>query len=90
MQFSIVALLSVASLAVAETVFETDVSSTLVTVTSCASEVTDCPAKTVAPASTSASNYTAPANVSSAYEGAANKQFAVGGVALIAGALLAL
>lgn len=84
MQFSIVALLSVVASASAATLTETDVSSTLVTITDCASTVTDCPAH-----STSVYNYTAPSNVST-YEGAANKQFAVGGVALVAGALLAL
>ncbi|EEQ41208.1 predicted protein [Clavispora lusitaniae ATCC 42720] len=80
MQFStVVVAAAVAASVSAANVTETDVSSTLVTITSCGPEVTDCPA-----ASPSAS-----ANVST-YAGAANKQFAAGAVALAAGALLAL
>lgn len=85
MQFSVLALLALAATSVqATTLTETDTSSTLVTITSCASTVTECPA------STSAVHNTTAAAVSSAYEGGANKQFAVGGAALVAGALLAL
>ncbi|CAH2351633.1 protein Tos6p [[Candida] railenensis] len=86
MQFSTVAILASAALVSATTVTETESSSTLVTITSCGSEVTDCPA-----ASTSASNSTvAPSNVTT-WENGANKQFAAAGVAaLAAGALLAL
>ncbi|CAH6722494.1 protein Tos6p [[Candida] jaroonii] len=83
MQFSTVALLFAAAVNAA-TVTETDLSSTLVTITSCGPEVTDCPAKP----EVEVSNSTV-ANVST-WEGAANKQFAVGAAALAAGALLAL
>lgn len=78
MQFSTVAFFAAAAASVSAaanaTVYSTE--STLVTITSCESYVTDCPANTAA-------------NVTS-YEGAANKQFAAGAVALAAGALLAL
>ncbi|CAH2352100.1 protein Tos6p [[Candida] railenensis] len=85
MQFSTVAILASAALVSATTVTETDSSSTLVTITSCASTVTDCPA-----ASTSVANATTAANVTT-WENGANKQFAAAGVAaLAAGALLAL
>ncbi|SGZ56091.1 CIC11C00000005318 [Sungouiella intermedia] len=77
MQFSTVAIVAaaVASVSALNVTTETDVSSTLVTITSCGPEVTNCPLTK--------------ANVST-WEGAANKQFAAGAVALAAGALLAL
>ncbi|CAH6718434.1 protein Tos6p [[Candida] jaroonii] len=77
MQFAVVALLFAAVTKAANETTVTDLSSTLVTITSCGPEVTDCPAK----------NETS--NVST-WEGAANKQYAVGAAALAAGALLAL
>lgn len=82
MQFSTVAIFAAAASAVsasANVTSVTDFSSTLVTITDCGSEVTDCPAHQPSTV----------ANVST-YEGAANKQFAAGAVALAAGALLAL
>ncbi|KAF3990704.1 hypothetical protein FT663_01549 [Candidozyma haemuli var. vulneris] len=87
MQFSAVTIVaaSVAAVSAASVVTETDLQSTLVTITDCGPEVTDCPAKS----SLAPHNHTATANVSS-YEGAANKQYAAGAVALAAGALLAL
>ncbi|QBM89594.1 hypothetical protein METSCH_D06720 [Metschnikowia aff. pulcherrima] len=83
MQFSAVAILAAVASA-ASTITETDSFSTLVTITSCESTVTDCPAR-----HSTSSNWTTTASVSS-YEGAANKQYAAGAVALAAGALLAL
>ncbi|KAF3986714.1 hypothetical protein FT663_02574 [Candidozyma haemuli var. vulneris] len=83
MQFSTVATFAAAAAAVsahANVTYVTDLSSTLVTITDCGPEVTDCPAK---------HHPSTVANVST-YEGAANKQFAAGAVALAAGALLAL
>lgn len=82
MQFSAVTIVaaSVAAVSAASVVTETDLQSTLVTITDCGPEVTDCPAK---------HHPSTVANVST-YEGAANKQFAAGAVALAAGALLAL
>lgn len=80
MQFSTVALFAAAASA-ASVVTETDVASTLVTITSCGSEVTDCPNK-------HHNNDTAP--TVSSYEAGAAKQYAAGAVALAAGALLAL
>ncbi|EGV66265.1 hypothetical protein PSN45_003214 [Yamadazyma tenuis] len=82
MQFSTVALLFSAVVSAA-TVTETDLESTLVTITSCGTEVTDCPAATSSAANTTVANV-------STWEGAANKQYAVGAAALAAGALLAL
>lgn len=81
MQFSTVALFAAA--AVASVVTETDLSSTLVTITSCGPEVTSCPAHVSSSAASNATNITT-------WEGAANKQYAAGAVALAAGALLAL
>lgn len=77
MQFSTVAIIAAASAVVSASANATvtDVASTLVTITSCGPEVTDCPATA--------------ANIST-YEGAANKQYAAGAAALVAGALLAL
>lgn len=78
MQFSTVAIFAAAAAAVsaANATTVTDVSSTLVTITSCGPEVTNCPASTAANVST--------------YVAGANKQYAAGAVALAAGALLAL
>lgn len=93
MQFSTVAFLAAASVVSAVTVTETESTSTLVTITQCDSTVTDCPAASTTAADVSSSvvgNYSTPANISSAYEGAAARHYAVGGVALFAGALLAL
>ncbi|CAH2355293.1 protein Tos6p [[Candida] railenensis] len=92
MQFSTVAILASAAFVSAATVTETDSSSTLVTITSCGSEVTDCPADSTvaAVASSSVAANSTLANVTTA-EAGANKQFAAAGVAaLAAGALLAL
>lgn len=86
MQFITVAIFAAA--AAASVVTETDVTSTLVTITSCGPEVTSCPAKIASSSSVAAHNSTV-ANVTT-FEGSANKQFAAGAVALAAGALLAL
>lgn len=89
MQFSTVAILAAsvasASAAVAN-VTVTNEHSTLVTITSCGPEVTECPlhSSSVAPVNGSTAH-----NVST-FEAGANKQFAAGAVALAAGALLAL
>lgn len=87
MQFTTVAIFAAAVASVnAATTTATDVSSTLVTITSCGPEVTECPAKH----SSSASNYTTPANVTS-YEGAAAPRYGGAAIAAVAaGALLAL
>ncbi|QEO24125.1 hypothetical_protein [Candidozyma auris] len=81
MQFSTVAIFAAAAAVSAHknVTTVTDLHSSLVTITSCGPEVTDCPAH----------HPSTVANVST-YEGAANKQFAAGAVALAAGALLAL
>ncbi|KAK6465576.1 hypothetical protein DFJ63DRAFT_332998 [Scheffersomyces coipomensis] len=77
MQFSTVALFATIAAFVAADVTETDLSTTLVTLTECPESVTE-------------SNVTPPANVTT-YEGAGVKvQFAAGAAALAAGALLAL
>lgn len=95
MQFSTAAIFAAAaSVAVsASVVTETDYSSTLVTITSCASDVTNCPARehstSAAAESSVVSSSNSTANITT-YEGAAHKQFAAGAVALAAGALLAL
>lgn len=91
MQFSTVTLFAAAAALVAADVTVTEESSTLVTITSCAPDVTNCPARetTAAVSVSSASNYTIPANVTS-YEGAAAKPFVAGAAAIAAGALLAL
>lgn len=78
MQFTTVALLFAAAVSAGNVTTVTNSESTLVTITSCGPEVTDCPAAN-----------TTVANISS-YEGAANRQYAVGAAALAAGALLAL
>ncbi|GEQ72588.1 hypothetical protein JCM33374_g6275 [Metschnikowia sp. JCM 33374] len=107
MQFSTFAILAAVASA-ATTITETNMHSTLMTITSCDPEVPDCPAHSTVmtvtscdpavpdcPAhSTSAasivsSNWTASTNVSTYCDGA-NKQYAAGAVALVAGALLAL
>ncbi|GEQ72442.1 hypothetical protein JCM33374_g6129 [Metschnikowia sp. JCM 33374] len=87
MQFSTFAILaSVAS--AASTITQTDMHSTLVTITSCGPTVTDCPAH-ISSLSVSSSNWTASANVST-YHDAAHKPYAVGAIALAAGAMLML
>ena len=82
MQFSTVALLF-AAVANAATITETDLESTLVTITDCDTTVTDCPASSSVVPTNSTSNV-------STWEGAANRQYAAGAAALAAGALLAL
>ncbi|GEQ72743.1 hypothetical protein JCM33374_g6431 [Metschnikowia sp. JCM 33374] len=86
MQFSTFAILAAVASA-ASTITETDLHSTMVTITDCGPSVTDCPAHSSS--LVSSSNWTASANVST-YHDAANKQYAIGAVALAAGALLAL
>ncbi|KAK6201311.1 uncharacterized protein RJT21DRAFT_120360 [Scheffersomyces amazonensis] len=89
MQFSTVALFAAAAALVAADVTETDLSTTLVTLTECPETVTNCPAR-VSTSVVAAQNISSAANVST-YEGAGAKvQFAAGAAALAAGALLAL
>ncbi|GEQ70341.1 hypothetical protein JCM33374_g4017 [Metschnikowia sp. JCM 33374] len=87
MQFSTFAILAAVASA-ASTITETDTHSTMVTITDCGPSVTDCPAHSSSLVSMS-SNWTASANVSTYHDGA-NKQYAVGAIALAAGALFAL
>ncbi|KAI3404161.1 hypothetical protein KGF56_003061 [Candida oxycetoniae] len=94
MQFSTVTLIAAATAALvnADILTTTTKVETLVTITDCGPTVSDCPASHVEEEHSTSiieSPVEAPANVST-FEGAASKQFAVGAVALAAGALLAL